>query len=89
MAFPLTHLIVAENITKTHDIKDESDFLLGSIAPDAVHYRKSFVGASMSEIGKAKKASHLCPVSDEKWGSITDNDGWLICVENFLGEHEK
>ena len=89
MAFPLTHLIVAKNIIKTHGIKDEEDFLLGSIAPDAVHYRKSFVGASMAEIGKAKKTSHLCPESDEKWGSVTDNDGWLLSVKTFLGEHEK
>lgn len=89
MAFPLTHLIVAMNMIKSHNIEDEADFLLGSIAPDAVHYRKSFVGASMSEIGQAKKISHLCPVSDEKWGSVTDNEGWQSCVKMFLQEHEK
>ena len=89
MAFPLTHLLVAQNMMKTHGLINEADFLLGSIAPDAVHFRKSFVGAGMSEIGLAKKISHLCPVSDEKWGSVTDNEGWITCVKNFLLEQEK
>ena len=88
MAFPLTHLIVAYNMTKKHSINNEADFLLGCIAPDAVHFRKSFEGSSMAEIGQAKKISHLCPISDEKWGSVTDNEGWLSCVKNFLQEHE-
>ena len=88
MAFPLTHLIVANNMTKTHSIGSQADFFLGSVAPDAVHFRKSFIDASMSEIGQAKKTSHLCPESPEKWGSVTDNDGWLICVRNFLRGQE-
>ena len=89
MAFPLTHLIVGQNMIKTYKIKHEADFLLGCIAPDAVHFRKSFVGAGMAEIGQAKKISHLCPISDEKWGSVTDNEGWIGCVKIFLTEHER
>ena len=89
MAFPLTHLIVAMNMLKTRSICGEAEFLLGSIAPDAVHYRKSFVGSSMAEIGQAKKISHLCPVSDEKWGSVTDNDGWAECAKVFLMNQKK
>ena len=89
MAFPLTHLYVANNMIKTHFVANEADFMLGCIAPDAVHYRKSFIGAGMAEIGQAKKISHLCPVSDEKWGSVTDNEGWQTCVMNFLDEHGK
>ena len=88
MAFPLTHLFVAYNMINAHNIKEKADFFLGCIAPDAVHYRKSFVGADMAGIGQAKKTSHLCPISDEKWGSVTDNEGWLRCVRIFLQEDE-
>ena len=84
MAFPLTHLFVALNMVDEHGIEGSADFLLGSIAPDAVHYRKSFKGAGMAEIGRAKKHTHLCPISDEAWGSVTDNEGWLGCVKVFL-----
>ena len=89
MAFPLTHLFVANSLINSFGIKEQADFLLGSVAPDAVHYRKSFVGASMAEIGRAKKTSHLCPVSNEKWGSVTDNEGWQLSVEIFLNNQEK
>ena len=84
MAFPLTHLIVAHRIAIETDMADPGDFLLGSIAPDAVHFRRSFEKASMAEIGQAKKTSHLCPVSDELWGRVTDNDGWLRSIFEFL-----
>jgi len=86
MAFPLTHLLVAKKIIdKLQDnIVSKELFVLGSIAPDAVHYRKEFVGAAMSGIGAAKKITHLCPVSDEKWGQVTDNDGWVECIKTFL-----
>jgi len=86
MAFPFTHLCVAFHITKklNLNIQEKADFLLGSIAPDAIHYRKSFLGAEMKNIGAAKKITHLCPVSDEKWGHVTENDKWSDCVKDFL-----
>jgi len=87
MAFPLTHLCVAKRIIDTLDIPSPELFLLGSIAPDAVHYRTEFMGATQSGIGPAKKITHLCPVSDEKWGQVTDNDGWVECVKQFLHHH--
>jgi len=83
MAFPLTHLIVADLILKKLPF-EHSEFLLGSIAPDAVHYRAEFHGAAMANIGAAKKITHLCPVSDERWGQVTDNIGWEECVREFL-----
>ena len=89
MAFPLTHLFVAHEMMNNFDVKDRADFLLGCLAPDAVHYRKSFVGVSMGVIGQAKKVSHLCPVSNEKWGYVTDNEGWQKSVQNFLLEQEQ
>jgi len=90
MAFPFTHLCVAWRVLEKLQNLDENHaaaFLLGSLAPDAVHYRKGYVGAGMAGIGAAKKISHLCPVSDEKWGQVTDNGGWVKCVRNFLATH--
>jgi len=84
MPFPLTHLCVSRKILESRPGLDPAQFLLGSIAPDAVHYRAEFQGAEMSNIGATKKISHLCPVSDQKWGQVTDNDGWIACVEDFL-----
>jgi hypothetical protein len=87
MAFPLTHLCVAQKILEMREISSPEQFMLGSIAPDAVHYRAEFTGAAMSNIGPTKKITHLCPVSDERWGQVTDNDGWVECVREFLRAH--
>lgn len=86
MAFPLTHLCAAWRVLEMHPMpkRDAAQFLLGSIAPDAIHYRKEFMGSEMSSIGAAKKITHLCPVSDEKWGQVTDNENWVNCVNAFL-----
>jgi len=90
MAFPLTHLLVAYEIIARYPRQDADAalLLLGSIAPDAVHYREGFIGGSMSNIGNAKKITHLCPVSDEKWGAVTDNDGWINKVKAFAKSHK-
>ncbi|HHY76702.1 MAG TPA: zinc dependent phospholipase C family protein [Firmicutes bacterium] len=77
MPFPMTHLIIARNILNaTSQIKDPAQFLLGSIAPDAVHFRPDFES-------DMKKVSHLV-VGDERWGWVTDNDGWRENVLTFL-----
>ncbi|MCL1843643.1 MAG: hypothetical protein FWF79_07510 [Defluviitaleaceae bacterium] len=103
MAFPFTHLIVAYRVLDMQPVrpvrparparpvseKDAAMFLLGSLAPDAVHYRSEYRGANMKNIGAAKKITHLCPVSDERWGSVTDNDGWFKNVQEFLLAHPK
>ena len=87
MAFPLTHLCVAYKILEQLPITDPAQFILGSIAPDAVHFRGEFLDATMGNIGATKKVTHLCPISDEKWGQVTDNDGWVDCVKAFLKAH--
>jgi hypothetical protein len=86
MPFPLTHLCVAWRILEKTPLpeKEAAQFLLGAIAPDAIHYRKEFQSANMKNIGAAKKITHLCPVSDERWGHVTDNEGWIKIVKNFL-----
>jgi len=84
MAFPLTHLCVAYRILEKLPSPTPELFMLGAIAPDAVHFREEFQGATQSNIGPAKKITHLCPVSEEKWGYVTDNEGWIQCVKDFL-----
>jgi len=87
MAFPFIHLCVAYEMLQRNPLPNEKDaaqFMLGSIAPDAIHYRAGFKGAAMSNIGAAKKITHLCPVSPQPWGQVTDNIGWVKQVEAFL-----
>jgi len=85
MAFPLTHLCVARQVLDKFPAPSPELFLLGSIAPDAVHYRDGFVGATMNDIGPAKKLTHLYPPgSEEKWGQITDINGWAESILAFL-----
>jgi len=86
MAFPLTHLLVANAIIIKNEQNDEdaAQFLLGALAPDAVHYRQGFIDASQKNIGEIKKTSHLCPQSREHWGEVTDNAGWIDSVKLFL-----
>jgi len=84
MAFPITHLLVADALLTRRPRADAAQFMLGALAPDAVHYREGFVGAAMSNIGQAKKVTHLCPVNDEPWGSITLNEDWIQCVKGWM-----
>jgi len=106
MSFPLTHLLIADElltrINHTNEapknqssknqapqhifqsqIIDAPSFLLGAIAPDAIHYRKT-LPTDQGGIGPAKKITHLCPISNEPWGQVTDNDGWVNCVKSFV-----
>jgi hypothetical protein len=89
MSFPITHLRVADIVTQKLSLSDEQTalLLLGSLAPDGVHYRPGLVGASKFEIGETKKISHLCPKSDEPWGQITDNIGWMAEVDRLCPNH--
>jgi len=91
MAFPFTHLCVGLELLKIELLKshsmsenDKALFMLGTVAPDGIHYRESFLNSNMKSIGPAKKITHLCPVSGERWGAITDNDGWTRRVFEFL-----
>ena len=93
MAFPLTHLCVAEKLIINFDLPEQelAQFALGCIAPDAIHYRKEYLGANMldtkSQIGFAKKNTHLCPESEERWGFVTDNTGWENVIKKFVQKH--
>jgi hypothetical protein len=44
MAFPMSHLYIAQNILNNIPIpiKDISQYYLGTLAPDAIHFRKNY-----------------------------------------------
>lgn len=77
MPFTMIHLRIGWNILSgIPGIKSPSDFLLGVLAPDAVHMRAHYHS-------DMKRASHLC-VGDEKWGMITNDLEWQENVLGFL-----
>lgn len=90
MPFPVTHLRVAEYVTREMGLDDaqSAEVLLGAIAPDGVHYRAGIGDMTRAAFGDMKKTSHLCPVSDEAWGYVTDNDGWLREIIAFVAAHK-
>lgn len=77
MPFSMTHLYVAQRMcTLGAPIACPGAFYLGSIAPDAVHYRPSYHS-------DMKLKSHLC-VGTEKWGRVTNNTEWQANVMAHL-----
>ena len=89
MAFPLAHLCVGYEVLKKLELEesDKSMFILANLAPDALHMRSEFKNTDMKNIGAYKKITHICPVSDERWGNVTDNDGWLKKIRLFRQEN--
>jgi len=81
MPFAMTHLYIAYNIlNSTPEINRPCDFMLGAIAPDAVHFLDNYNS-------DFKKKSHLC-IGDEKWGNITNNQEWLSHILDFLKHND-
>lgn len=62
MSYAMTHLIIANEYAKRHDIEDVGMFLLGSIAPDCVHMQPDYTPDK-------KQRSHHVP-EGLSWGSI-------------------
>ena len=62
MSYAMTHLLVADRFLKTHPADNNELFMLGSIAPDAVHSRPDFT--------KRIKADSHCLPEEENWGEI-------------------
>ena len=82
MPFPMTHLLISHEIMlKTRKIENHSDFILGSLAPDSVHFRDNYSS-------DYKLVSHLC-VGKEKWGSVTNNDEWEDNILLFIERNNK
>ena len=80
MPHPMIHLAVAKHILDNHpEIKKPEQFYLGSLAPDAVHFREGFHR-------QMKKTSHLC-VGDQPWGKNTNVGEWADSALSYLAEH--
>ena len=82
MPYTMTHLIIADNLSTifSKHIKNLPQFYLGNIAPDAVHYRENYTY-------EYKRDSHLY-AGDEPWDLITNMDGWINDIINFLNSHK-
>ena len=74
MPYPMTHMLIAWRLTeKLPWLECPQDFVLGSIAPDAVHFREGY------EVHN-KEASHLWHYGPA-WGITTESEAWK---ENVL-----
>lgn len=81
MPFPMIHLHIAKKLLENSEgLLNPSEFLLGAISPDSVHFRANYSP-------DFKKSSHLC-VGDEKWGWVTNNGEWEANVLHFLERHK-
>lgn len=72
----MIHLCVAHRIMQLLPIAQPAQFMLGAMAPDAVHTRENLSGQD-------KYHSHLC-VGEQPWGQIADNAGWRENVRKQL-----
>lgn len=69
MAYFMVHLKIAQELIKNNStIKDIGAFYKGTLAPDAIMFRK---GCKRSD----KASTHFC-VGDEGWGYYTNYDEW-------------
>ena len=79
MAYTMTHIYIAEKVAeRLGGIKDYPTYLLGSIAPDAVHASDTYVVSD-------KERSHLF-VEGLHWGKVSSSghvDLWENSIEAF------
>ncbi|MBQ6993167.1 MAG: hypothetical protein IJN64_01565 [Lachnospiraceae bacterium] len=82
MAYQMIHLEIAYRLLEkfTWIVKRE-DFLLGAIAPDAVHFHDKYEVC-------LKEQSHLWNCGP-KWGITLESEKWEKNVLAFWGEHKK
>lgn len=81
MSYAMTHLVIADRFLKTHPMGNSELFLLGSIAPDAVHSRSDFT--------KRIKARSHCLQEEETWGEICTEEPlikWYGRLKDFWFE---
>ena len=81
MAYQMIHLEIAYRLLEKYDwITNQADFLMGAIAPDAVHFHEKY------EV-RLKEHSHLWNCGP-KWGITIDSDKWKKNVLEFWEEHK-
>jgi hypothetical protein len=82
MSFSMSHLYIAQQILKNNPqiIKDISQYYLGSLAPDAVYFRKSFNATE-------KSISHFyIHLRQDNLEEFIEN--WKTNVKLFFSEHK-
>ena len=81
MSYQMTHLEVAYRLFDKYIwIEDGAEFLLGAIAPDAVHFHEEYRL-------KLKEQSHLWDCGP-RWGITLDSDKWKRNVLDFWNIHK-
>ena len=83
MSYPMVHLKVAYGLLLRYGdgwIERPGDFLLGSVAPDAVHFHDRY-DVSL------KEKSHLWEFGP-RWGITLDSEGWLEAIRKFWKENQ-
>lgn len=83
MSYPMVHLKVAYGLLVRYGggwIERPGDFLLGSIAPDAVHFHDGYQVS-------LKEKSHLWEFGP-RWGITLDSEGWLEAIRRFWKENQ-
>ena len=81
MSYQMTHLEIAYRLLDKYKwIKVRPDFLLGAIAPDAVHFHEEYHV-------EWKEQSHLWDCGP-RWGITLDSDKWKRNVLDFWDTHK-
>lgn len=76
MPFPMTHMQIAyQMLDRLSGMERPADYMLGSIAPDAVHFCRQY------NVGM-KETSHLWHYGP-KWGITLDAESWKKNILNF------
>lgn len=82
MSYQMIHLEIAYRLLdKCIEAERRGDFLMGAIAPDAVHFHKKY------EV-RLKERSHLWNCGP-KWGITIDSDKWKENVLEFWKKHKE
>lgn len=84
MSYTMTHIYVAENVAKhIKGISNYSTYIVGSIAPDAVHARADYDPAQ-------KEKSHLF-TEGLRWGHVetaSQVDAWVNNIRDYYHAHK-
>lgn len=82
MPYPMIHLETAYQLAGRFDwIEERGDFLLGSVAPDAVHFHEKY------DVHQ-KEISHLWNCGPI-WGVTLESEKWLNNIRTFWKQHKK
>ncbi len=82
MSFQMTHMQIAYNLIDKWNITEgKGEFILGSVAPDSVHFRDDY---SVEQ----KIHTHLFEGCGP-WGDTQDYENWSINIDSFLDRYLK